>query len=96
MFDNSTIAEIVLEIARRNFGPENIVRAMVEPWSDWLGNDAFRVTLVIAPGADLSGRAVVNTLVQTNQQLLREGEERRAFIYYATEDELADSGDSES
>ena len=96
MLDDSTIHATVLEIARRNFGPENIVRAIVEPWSDWLGNDAFRVTLVIAPEADLSGRAASDTSVQTNQRLLRQGEERRAFIFYATEDELADSGDPES
>jgi hypothetical protein len=96
MLDNSKVAETVLEIARRNFGRGKVDRAIVEPWSDWLGNDPFRITLVIAPDADLSGKAVVDTLVQTNQQLLREGEERRAFIFHATEDELTDSGDPES
>jgi hypothetical protein len=96
MLDNATIRAAVIDAARRNFGPEKIVRAVVEPWSDWLGNDALRVTIVIAPDADLSGRAAAETLVQTNQWLLRQGEERRAFIFYATEDELADSGDPES
>ncbi|MGE0259527.1 MAG: hypothetical protein AB7T18_12315 [Alphaproteobacteria bacterium] len=96
MLDDSAIRAAVINTARHNFGPEKIVRAIVEPWSDWLGNDAVRVTLVIAPDADLSGRAAADTSVQVNQQLLRQGEERRAFIFYATEDELADSGDTES
>jgi len=95
MLDNSQVTETVLEIARRNFGKEKVARAIVEPWSDWVGDDAFRVTLVIAPDANLSGSSAADTSVQTNQWLLRQGEERRAFIFYATEDELADSGDPE-
>ena len=41
-------------------------------------------------------KGAADTTVQVNQQFLQQGEERRAFIFYATEDELADSGDFES
>jgi hypothetical protein len=95
MLDYRTIAVIITEIARNNFGPQHVLRAIVEPWSDWLGNDALRVMLVITPDANLSGDAVIDTSVQTGDRLLQDGEERNAYIYYATEDELAESDDPE-
>jgi hypothetical protein len=96
MLDYPTVAAIATEIGRANFGSHHVLRAIVEPWSDWVGNDAFRVTLVITPEADLSGDAVINTSLKVSDRLLHDGEERRAFIFYATEDELAVSGDPES
>jgi hypothetical protein len=95
MLDRGTIAAIITEIARSNFGQQHVLRAIVEPWSDWLGNDALRATLVITPDTNLSGDAVVDTSLQTSDRLLQDGEERNAFIYYATEDELADIDDPE-
>ena len=96
MLDYPAIAKRVTEVARQTFGGEHIVHAIVEPWSDWLGNDALRVTLVIAPDTNLSGDAVIDTSVQISHRLLQDGEERKAFVYYATEDELAESDDPES
>lgn len=96
MLDYPAIAATTVEIARRKFGAEHVLRAMVEPWSDWLGNDASRVTLVITPDTNLSGDAVIDTSLQISDRLLQEGDERPAFVYYATADELADSGDSVS
>lgn len=96
MLDYPAIAARAAEVARQNFGAEHVGRAIVEPWSDWQGTDALRVTLVIAPDTNLSGDAVIDTSLQISDRLLQDGEERKAFVYYATEDELADSGDSES
>lgn len=95
MLDNAAIATRASEIARRKFGAEHILRAIVDPWSDWLGHDAFRVTLVITPDTDLSGDVVIDTSLEIGDRLLEEGEERKAYVFYATEDELAGSGDSE-
>jgi hypothetical protein len=96
MLDYPAVAALSADIARHNFGAEHVLRAIVEPWSDWLGNDALRVTLVITPGINFSGDDVIYTSLQISDRLLQDGEERPAFVFYATEDELAESDDPES
>jgi hypothetical protein len=56
----------------------------------------LRITIVIKPGsaAKLGGDAVLDTLVQIQEELREAGEERFPIVKYVTEEELQDSGDS--
>ncbi len=70
---------------------------MVEPATDSLGNDAVRLTIVIAPAAvkRLMGDDVLGLLVELRKWLDAAGEERIPLLGYATRNELAASVDSE-
>ena len=92
MLDMETIKQFSTEIAKANFGPENVVRVESEPTVDSQGKEALDILIVIAPGvADaFTGDDVLGTLVQINDRLLEAGDERLPIIGYATEEELAD------
>jgi hypothetical protein len=92
MLDMETIKQFSTEIARSNFGAENVVRVASEPTVDFYGKDALDLLIVIAPGlADsFTGDDVLDTLVQISDHLQRAGDERFPIISYATEEELAD------
>jgi hypothetical protein len=92
MLDMETIKQFSAEIAKANFGPENVVRVETEPTVDSYGKEALDLLIVIAPGvADaFTGDDVLDTLVQISERLQRAGDERFPIISYATEEELAD------
>jgi len=96
--DESRIAEITRDVARGTLRPRWFRDAQVEPALDSDGNEAVRITIVIAPGAvrKLGGEAILDTLVELRRRLEAEGEVRFPLVEYATEAELSDSGDSES
>jgi len=97
MLDNARIAEIAREVGREKLSPRWFEDIIVEPAADSLGNDAVRLTMVIAPGAvkGLKGDDVVGLLVELRKRLDAAGEERIPLLGYATRDELAASVDSE-
>jgi hypothetical protein len=92
MLDMDTIKQFSTEIAKANFGAENVVRVESEPTEDSQGEEALNILIVIAPGVveNFTGDDVVDTLVQINDRLLDAGDERLPIIGYATEEELAD------
>jgi hypothetical protein len=92
------INQIVREIATANLGPYASGQVANEPITDSAGQDALRITIVIAPDAapKIKGDAVVDTLVQIQNRLREAGEERFPIVGYATEEELEVSGDSQS
>ena len=98
MLQSGDIERVALEIARKNFGAENVGRAMAEPWVDSDGDDTWRVVIVLDPKVvdAISGDAVLDNLTELHNRLVREGEERMPFLQYATEEELAQSDDPES
>jgi hypothetical protein len=98
MLDNARIAEIAGEVGREKLSPRWFEDVIVEPATDSLGNDAVRLTIVIAPAAvkRLKGEAVLGLLVELRKRLDAAGEERVPILGYATRDELAASVDSES
>jgi hypothetical protein len=87
-----------VEVARKNFGPDKVVRAIVEPMVDLDGEDAWRVTIVIQPDAvsKIHGEAVLGNLVEIHNRLWEKGEQRLPSIEFATEEELGESDDPES
>jgi hypothetical protein len=92
MLNLERVTQISIEIARANFGPENVVRVESEPTTDSQGEEALNLLIVIAPAIaeTISGKAVVDTLVQISARLQDAGDERLPMIEYATEEELAD------
>jgi hypothetical protein len=88
-----TIKQFSTEIAKANFGAENVVRVESEPTTDSAGKEALGILIVITPALEenLNGDDLLDTLVQINDRLLEAGDERLPIIGYATEEELADS-----
>ena len=98
MLNEARIAEIAREVAREKLTPKWFENVMVEPAVDSDGNDAVWITIIIAPSAvrRLRGEAVLDTLVELRNRLDAEGEARFPIVEYATQEELAASGDPES
>jgi hypothetical protein len=98
MLNEARIAEIAREVAREKLTPKWFENVMVEPAVDSDGNDAVRITIIIAPSAvrRLRGEAILDTLVELRNRLDAEGEARFPIVEYATQEELAASGDPES
>jgi hypothetical protein len=92
MLDMETIKQFSTEIAKANFGAENIVRVESEPTVDSQGEEALDILIVVAPGVPdaFTGDDIVGTLVQINDRLMEAGDDRLPLIHYATEEELAD------
>ncbi len=87
-----TIKQFSTEIAKANFGRENVLRVESEPTTDSEGKEALDLLIVVAPALaeTISGEAVVDTLVQISDRLMEAGDERLPLIGYATEEDLAD------
>jgi hypothetical protein len=92
MLDMETIKQVSTEIAKANFGPENVVRVESEPTVDSTGKEALDILIVVAPSVpdNLTGDNVVDTPVQISARLMEAGDEHLPIIGYATEEELAD------
>jgi hypothetical protein len=96
MIDVKEVSQVATDIAKANLGPQNVLWVDSEPSTDLDGNDAWRVTIVLPAGvADkLNGDAVLDTLVQIQHRLQEAGDDRFAFVHYATEAELESIDDS--
>jgi hypothetical protein len=92
MLDMETIKQFSTEIAKANFGAENVVRLESEPTEDFYGKEALNILIVITPALEenFNGDDLLDTLVQISDRLQRAGDERFPIISYATEEELAD------
>ena len=90
MLQLDEIAREAEQIAKKNFGTQNVVRVIVEPMVDLDGDDAWRVLIVIEPRLvdSISGDAVLDNLVEIHNRLAEKGEERLPFVEFATEKEL--------
>ncbi len=93
MLDNDQIVAIATAVAKKQLGMKAVLRALSERASDSEGREALRVTIVIAPDVAkrLKGEAVLDTLTEISNRLLKEGEERFPIMEYATEAELNDA-----
>jgi hypothetical protein len=95
MLDYAEISRIVESEAKPSLGKSNVVRVFTEPGTDADGQDALRITIVVAPEAvaTIDGDTLLDNLLDIHDRLKEAGEERTPMVGYATEDELADSGD---
>jgi len=98
MLQPADIQRNAVEIARKNFGKENVLRVEVYPWVDSDGDNTWRVLIVVDPKIvdTISGDVVLNNIIELHNWLAEKGEDRMPFLQYATEEELAQSDDPES
>jgi len=98
MLDYDEISRVVEKAARPALGRKNVVCVFTEPGSDAEGKDALRITIVVTSDAveTLEGDALLKNLLNVHEALWQQGEERTPMVGYATEEELAESGDTES
>jgi hypothetical protein len=98
MLDQKTIDTIARQVATANLSSTNVTGVFSAPTTDSEGRDALRITIVLAEGSSdvISGKKTLDTLAQLQERLQKQGEDRFAFIEYATDKELNESGDSES
>ncbi len=96
MLDDKRIAQIATEVATANLSQQNFTSITSGSDTDSTGQEALRITIVIPAGAEkrIQGNAALSTLVQMQERLREAGEDRFPIIEYATERELAESGDS--
>ena len=97
MLDLEQISQIVRDVAARNLGAKTVEWIDSQSTTDSEGQAALRITIVLAPDVanKLKGDAVLNTLVEIQDQLRAQGEERFPILEYGTEDELFASDSSE-
>lgn len=103
-YDRSRVAPREARVRRvrqalaSELGSDSILRVeLVEPTTDYQGQDALRITVVIAPGTtqSLKGR-VLDALAALRKRLREMGNGRIPIIEYATEAELAEDGGPQS
>lgn len=96
MLHDTRIREIALHAAQLGIANNGIEKVLTEPATDSDGNDALRITLVLTPAAvqSLTGDNALDILVNIQQSLSREGEERFPIVEYATETELAETDEN--
>lgn len=87
---NVAFRKLIQHALATKLGAENVVRLETEPTTDSQGQEALKITVVIAPGAAerLEGGAVLDALVKLQERLHEMGESRTPIIAYATEAEL--------
>jgi hypothetical protein len=97
MIEAAEVAQIAEEVARDKLGTDNVVRTVAEPMIDWTGEEGWRVLIVLAPDAvpRISGDAALDNLVKLQEMVHKAGDNRFAFVEYATEEELAEGDDTE-
>lgn len=98
MLEFATIEAIAKRVAKGQVADAGLERVVTEPMTDSQGKDALRITVVLTPQAAqaLSGDGALDLLVELQNALQREGEERFPIIEYATEQELAAEAEASS
>lgn len=94
MIDNTEIVRIAEQAATANLTSQVVHRVMSEPIIDSQGDDALRITIVIAPNSveGITGDAALKTLVDIQHGLEAAGESRFAVVDYAAENERLNAG----
>jgi hypothetical protein len=97
MLQPKKINEIARDVAAANLGANNVVRVHTAETTDAQGQDALRVMIVIPEDAvpRISGDAALATLTEMQRRIGKAGDERFAFVEYATEEELNAVADAE-
>jgi hypothetical protein len=96
--DQDKIATITKAAATTTLGSESFVDVANTSITDSTGDNALQITIVLTPGStdEITGERVLRTLSEIRKRLQEAGEERLPIVHYATQEELAESGDSQS
>jgi hypothetical protein len=97
MLDLDRIAEVTHEVASELFGHGMVKDVRVKPMSEWTGEDALDVIVVLPKSADprlKDGEEMSAMLLNLGDRLFELGELRFAHVRYRTLEETNASGDS--
>jgi hypothetical protein len=97
MLDLDRIAEVTEEVASDIFGRGMVKDVRVEPMSEWTGDDALDVIVVLSKSADPrleDGENMCAMLLNLGDKLYELGELRFAHVRYRTQEESNAGGDS--
>jgi hypothetical protein len=94
--DDAKIIEIAKTVATKNLHSSSVSNVTSEDVVDSVGRDALQITIVLTSGSSerITGEQALKTLVDIQDSLQRQGEQRLPIIAYATEDELSEIGNS--
>ena len=85
--DVQTLARTTLEPMLKAFGLESVE---VLPYTDWVGEDAFRVTARLQPNSPVvPGNVSLDVMVALSSALLDRGEERFPYILFDHQEEAS-------
>jgi len=96
MLDEKRVVAIAREAAVANLSSSAVARVISAPFTDSEGREGLRITIILEPkfSNKIEGDSSLDTLVEIQNRLHKEGEERFPLVEYATEKELKESGDS--
>lgn len=91
MLDNAQIVEIAKQVATAHLPARSVERVVAEAETDSDGSEALYILFVLQRGAlkKIAGDVALDTSVDLQSRLAREGEHRFAYVNYATEEDLA-------
>jgi hypothetical protein len=95
--DQDKIARITKAAATTTLGSESFVDVTNTSITDSTGDSALQITIVLTPEStdEITGERALRTLSEVRRRLQEAGEERLPIVHYATQEELAESGDSQ-
>lgn len=97
MLNDPQLQKLMTEIVNGRLPKVQLQQVMTDTFTDSKGEDALRITLVLTPDSvrELTGDETLDLLVEVQNSLQREGEDRFAIIEYATEEELLEEDDAD-
>jgi hypothetical protein len=92
MLEEKTISTIASSVARRN--GTVVLDVTTWPTATFTGEDALRIRIEVTPESSvaISGKAALDTLVEIEQELHKNGEDRFAIVEYSTPKESKSAG----
>jgi hypothetical protein len=90
MLELSRIDELALAAARAALPRAGVTRVTSRPFTDWTGEDALEVLIVLTSDApeDRTPDSAMDVLRGINDSLQQAGEERFPYLRYTTEADL--------
>ena len=97
MLEDPQVQKLMKEVAAGIMPSTQLLEVRTEPAFDAEGNDALRITLVVADEAveTLTGEQLTRLLVDIHDILLREGDDRFPLVSYATPSDSGDEDDED-
>jgi hypothetical protein len=89
------VDRIAKQVATANLNSTIVSSVVSSSTTDSTGHDAIKIVIVILPEAEtkISGDAALNTLVQIQSELRKQGDERTPIVEYATTKDIEGAGD---
>lgn len=97
MLNEPQLQKLMTDVVHGRLPKMQLEQVLTEPMIDSDGENALRITLVLSTESAraLTGDETLGLLVEVQESLRREGEERFAIIEYATQDDLHEQDDAD-